>query len=149
MLAELVRLTQCTPEDPCYVAKEWHGQEVGRSSEPLGACWKVVLRQSGEAVGNGGLLVLDELDRVAELYFRLEADQAGSGIRVAAVRALINLGFEELELEKIRAWCLDTERDIREVYRKAGMELEEVLPESRCVRGHWHDSHLFCARRRE
>ena len=149
MLAELVRLTQCTPEDPCYVAKQWHGQEEGAKTEPLGSCWKVILRQSGEAVGNGGLLVLDELDRVAELYYRLEAEHAGWGIHVAAVSALIDLGFEELGLVKIRAFCLASESEIREVFRKAGMELEEVLPESRCIRGQWHDSHLFCVRRRE
>ena len=147
--AELVRLQECTSSDPCYVAREWHGFGGAPGSESLGDCWKVLLTQSGHAIGNAGLLVLDDSDRVAELYFRMEADWASDGIVVASLQALFELGFQELGLLKIRAWCLGTETAPQAAYRLAGMELEEVLPKSRVLEGEWHDSYLFCVSRKQ
>ncbi len=147
VLAELVHLQECTPTDPCYVARKWHGLYDAPESDRLGTCWKVLLSQSGDAIGNGGLLVLDDSNSVAELYFRLESKWVREGIVVAAVRALIELGFEELGLEKIRAWCLGRDAASQAAFRNAGMALEEVLPMSRSLEGVWHDSYLFCALR--
>lgn len=72
--AELIQLQPCVPGDPCLEAGEWRGlgQELG--PESIGTCWKVVLKESGEVIGNGGFLVLDDEDAIAEIYFRLEGE---------------------------------------------------------------------------
>ena len=147
--AELVRLKQCEPGDPCLEASEWRGLGSESHSKPLGACWKVILRHSGEILGEGGLLVLDGEDRVAEIYYRLEDEDVRRGLLVDSLRALVQLGFEELDLVKVRIWSLGEDRLFQKACREAGMELEEVLPKSRQLDGRWHDSYLFTAEKPE
>jgi RimJ/RimL family protein N-acetyltransferase len=99
---------------------EWLLHFVAAGSPPLG--W-VSLRVS-------------ENDRLsAEIGYSVVRAYRNRGIATEAVMALIEEGFDQADLQRIRAYCLPENRSSRAVLKRSGFETETTLPRGATVQG--------------
>lgn len=68
-------------------------------------------------------------DKVLEMGYTLHPDYWGQGIVPEAGRAMLKVGFELLDLDKIILICYDYNKQSQAVARKLGFTLEEVSEE--------------------
>jgi RimJ/RimL family protein N-acetyltransferase len=99
---------------------EWLLHFVATGSPPLG--W-VSLRVS-------------ENDRLsAEIGYSVVRTYRNRGIATEAVMALIEEGFHQADLQRIRAYCLPENQSSRAVLKRSGFETESTLPRGATVQG--------------
>jgi len=95
-------------------------------------------------IGNIGLEQINWKDRSAELGIVIgEKSQWGKGYGTDAIRALLGLGFRELNLHRIFLRVdADNARGIR-CYEKAGFQLEGTFRDAVFREGIYHDQHVM------
>jgi RimJ/RimL family protein N-acetyltransferase len=99
---------------------EWLLHFVPAASPPLG--W-VSLR-------------ISENDRLsAEIGYSVVRTYRNRGIATEAVMALIEEGFRQADLQRIRAFCLPENQSSRAVLKRSGFETEATLPRGATVQG--------------
>lgn len=99
---------------------EWLVHFVAAGSPPLG--W-VSLR-------------ISENDRLsAEIGYSVVRTYRNRGIATEAVMALIEEGFRQADLQRIRAFCLPENQSSRAVLKRCGFETEATLPRGATVQG--------------
>ena len=82
-------------------------------------------------IGRGGLLYFDLLgDEEVELNYSVVADCWGRGYATEMARAILETGFEYLQLESIVAFTLATNKGSERVMQKAGMTFERAFTHS-------------------
>ncbi len=117
-----------------------------RLKDPRSRLWTVA--RAGLPVGMIGLTDIDHRQQTAEIawvYLEPEARGAGS----AAVTAVLQLGFRELNLHRIFLTVLaDNARAVR-CYEKAGLRIEGRLRETVFKDGQRHDLLLMAVLRPE
>jgi RimJ/RimL family protein N-acetyltransferase len=95
------------------------------------------------AVGTVRLGVQSPVNGDADLGFSLDSDYQGRGYMTEAVRQIIRLGFDRLELRRIWATAdVRNERSWR-LMERVGMTREGRMREDKLVRGEWRDSYLY------
>ena len=105
--------------------------------------WLVQDKESGQAIGDAGLLILDELEPIADLGFRLAKSQWGRGLATEAATAWLHTAFEELQLQQVSAFAhVDNMASLR-VLEKIGFRMQK----RQVVMG--VDSYTFLLLRRE
>lgn len=102
------------------------------------ALW-VIADSEDRAIGHVGLYKIHLVHRSAEFAIVLDRSTWGKGIGVRATRAMVDYGFDELNLERIELQVLaDNERAIA-VYRKFGFREEGLLRRAVFKGGRFHD----------
>lgn len=101
-----------------------------------------VLRQSGEVIGECGLVIAGHEEN-AGLCFRFSRAFWGRGYASEAARAVIAFGIERLRLHRISAACDSRNLAAIRVAEKAGMIREGCLREHKWVKDDWIDSTIF------
>jgi len=95
------------------------------------------------AVGTVRLGVQNPANGDADLGFALDSDYQGRGYMTEAVRRLIRMGFDPLELRRIWATAdVRNERSWR-LMERVGMMREGRMREDKLLRGEWRDSYLY------
>lgn len=90
---------------------------------------------TGEAIGTIGLDKFDQLNRNAELFISIGAQQyistpgSGGGYGTDAVRALVNYSFNRLNMHKILVRVFESNKRAIRCYEKAGFVREGLLME--------------------
>ena len=104
----------------------------------------------GRPVGKCGLNHFRWRVRLCALYVYLgDREVWGRGLGREAVRLLLDLGFDELGMERIELMALaDNTRALR-LYRACGFEVEGVLRGRAYRAGRWHDMTVMSVRRDE
>ena len=109
----------------------------------------VVLRESGELVGDFMVFYRSEQHRQGEIGFILHPDHQGCGYATEAARVLLRLGFEELGLHRITARLDARNGASARVLERLGMRREAHLIENEFVKGEWTDEFVYAQLRRE
>jgi len=78
-------------------------------------------------VGWAGLAYLPEFDEI-DLGYRFLPEYWGLGIATEASRAILNYGFDQLELKKIIAIAMKEHKASIRVMQKVGMEFDKFGP---------------------
>ena len=118
-------------------------QMNGRDADPPHYYFAVTLRSTGTLIGVCALLIrYDEL-RHGELLYVLNRPYWGQGYATEAARALLGLGFSELDLHRIYATCRPANVASWRVMEKLGMRREGHLVQHRWMKGRWQDSLLY------
>jgi [ribosomal protein S5]-alanine N-acetyltransferase len=82
--------------------------------------WAVTHRQTGELLGDCGLIPLEGIGPEVELGYRFASAQWGKGYATEAARACRDLGFERFRLERIYVDVHPQNERSRNVARKLG-----------------------------
>ena len=82
------------------------------------------LRESGEFIGSCGFRTIDQANRRAEIGGELHPLFWGQGLPLEAVRAVLQLGFEQINLHSIEARIMPANRGARWILEKLGFVQE-------------------------
>lgn len=99
--------------------------------------WLVYIGESAEAepVGWVSLRIAERNASTAEVGYSVVRDHRGKGIATEAVSALVDEGFDQAALRRIRAYCVPENMASRAVLRQCGFEDEGMLPHGATVQG--------------
>ena len=101
--------------------------------------WAVTVTETGKMIGTCGFTRIDMEHSVGEVGYVLNPAFWGKGLAAEAVRAVIEFGFERLELHRIEAkFMRGNERSLR-VMEKCGMKFEGYRRESMRIKGRYSD----------
>lgn len=142
-------LRSITPEDICHIFKGLSHPEVikyyGVSFMTLEATeeqmdwyetqekaetgkWWLVCSSDGEEVyGAGGINDIDKKNRKGEIGFWLLPEYWGKGFMKEAMNAIIDYGFEEMNLHRIEGFVESTNENCKNGLKKMNFELEGIM----------------------
>ena len=107
--------------------------------------WATILKNRNQFVGWAGLAYLPEFD-VIDLGYRFLPEFWGLGLATEASRAILNYGFDSLNLKKIVAIAMEENKASIRVMEKVGMEFEKMAPyepETEDAIWYWCDKKLI------
>jgi len=116
------------PENHKWLSSEWRNPNINPSVVAMGTRNKknrfYLARYEGQPCALVALADLDLADRIAMVWYVLGTKQAaGRGITSTAVRLLLDVAFDELQLESVHAWVMEDNIASRRVLEKAGFRL--------------------------
>lgn len=106
----------------------WYLEDTNDLENSDALIYKVVDTQSGKAVGHVSLGSISRKNRSARISRVLVGDpqQKGRGLCTAMIRALLRIGFEELQLHRISLGVYDFNHGAIRCYEKCGFVREGV-----------------------
>lgn len=117
-----------------YVAQYTRGE--------MGA-WGIERRADGKLIGIGNYGHWQRYDRRAELGYTIARHAWGQGFAPEAVRAIIDFGFERMDLVRIEAVCMPENSASERVMQKVGMQREGLLRSYQMWRGKPQDLLMY------
>ncbi|MBO0995012.1 GNAT family N-acetyltransferase [Bacillus sp. SD088] len=109
-----------------------------RYAENQVAPWGIEWKETGKIIGTIDFIWWKPKHRSAEIGYVLSRDFWGKGIMTEAAKEVIRFGFEEMDLMRIQARCLDENIGSSRVMEKAGMSFEGILRKAMFTKGkHW------------
>jgi RimJ/RimL family protein N-acetyltransferase len=109
----------------------------------------VVVRATGEMIGDCMLHWSSRLHQLGEVGFALHPDQHGHGYATEAARALVDYGFGEVGLHRIIGRLEARNTASARVLEKLGMRREALLIENEFVKGEWQSEIVYAILERE
>ena len=103
----------------------------------------VVLKAGGQLIGNCGIRQTAAGAREADIGYELSPEHWGFGYATEAARAIVQFGFAELRVHRIRAWCIADNVASARVLEKIGLKLEGRLREKEYFKGRWWDTLVY------
>lgn len=111
--------------------------------------WGITLKTSPKLIGYCGLSHWEPDHRKASLFYFLERAYWGQGLVTEAVRALLDFGFERMDLNRIGANGHPANRATFKVLAKAGLQYEATYRQDFIKNGEYEDSEIWSILRRE
>lgn len=111
--------------------------------------WALVYKPENRVVGTAGYLWWKPQRRSAEIGYTLARRLWGQGLMTEAVKEIINFGFNNMNLNRIEAQCLDENRASALVMERCGMKLEGLLRDYRWFKGVPGNFRMYSVLRRE
>jgi len=105
--------------------------------------------EPGVLIGTIDIKLKSEEHGHAETEFTLTKSRWGYGLMTEALREVIRFGFDQLGVNRIRAYCRPENIASGRVLEKVGMVHEGVVRESLYFDGAYHDMKLFAILRRD
>ena len=100
------------------------------------------------AVGSIGIFQQNDIHRLnAEMGYWLAEDFWGKGIITAAIKQMVTLGFEKLEIQRIFARPFGSNLASQRVLQKADFKLEAIFKKVLIKNGKWEDELIFAYRK--
>jgi RimJ/RimL family protein N-acetyltransferase len=109
----------------------------------------VVVRATGEMIGDCMLHWSSRLHQLGEVGFALHPDHHGHGYAAEAARALVDYGFSEVGLHRIIGRLEARNTASARVLEKLGMRREALLIENEFVKGEWQSELVYAILERE
>ena len=89
--------------------------------------WAVILRETGECIGQIAYFYVDSKNHFAEIEYCIGAAFQGRGLATEAAKAVIAYGFEKIGLHKVQICCKTINPRSRRVIEKCGLTYEGTL----------------------
>ncbi|MBI3749457.1 MAG: GNAT family N-acetyltransferase [Chloroflexi bacterium] len=103
----------------------------------------VILRDSGEVIGDFSLGVRSRRNRQGDIGFMFHPDHHGHGYATEAGRLVLGLGFDTYDLHRIAGSCDARNTASARLMERLGMRLEARLRETEFVKGTWCDERVY------
>ena len=113
------------------------------------APWAIVHRKDNRMVGLDGFCKWDIRHSRAELAYVLSKDYWNKGYMSEASRAIINFGFQHMNLNRNDARCRIPNTGSARVMEKCGMTFEGILREVAFIKGNFQDLKLYAIVKRD
>lgn len=112
--------------------------------------WQFAVFCGDDFAGLAGFKGTDRLNRKSEIGYWLCEEFQGRGIMTESVRALINFGFSELNLNRIQIKCAPDNIKSNRIPQRLGFTLEGIERDSEFVReGVFRDANVWSLLKRE
>jgi RimJ/RimL family protein N-acetyltransferase len=109
----------------------------------------VVLKDSGELVGDCTLFLVSREHRQGEIGYILHPDHHGHGYATEAAAFLLELAFEDFDLHRVVGRLEPRNAASAGVLERIGMRREAHLVENELVKGEWQSELVYAILRRE
>jgi RimJ/RimL family protein N-acetyltransferase len=109
----------------------------------------VVLKQTGEVVGDVDLYLTSAEHRQGEIGFVFHPDHQGHGYATEAGRLLLDLAFREYGLHRVVGRLESRNTASARVLERLGMRREADLVENEWVKGEWQSETVYAILDRE
>lgn len=100
-------------------------------------------KANNEFIGLFGLKLWDKKYRRGEVWYKIQSKHWNKGIATEALRAMIDFGFNKLDLHRIQAGCAVSNIGSIKVLEKVGMQREgmgrQILP----LKSGWSDNYQY------
>jgi RimJ/RimL family protein N-acetyltransferase len=104
--------------------EDWISRNLSRYREDGHGLWAMILKSSGELIGDCGLTVQDvEGINEVEIGYHVRRDQWGRGFATEAARACRDFGFKRLPAERLISLIRPENAPSRRVAEKNGMSV--------------------------
>ncbi|BCB02351.1 GNAT family N-acetyltransferase [Bacillus sp. KH172YL63] len=113
-----------------------------------GIRWGIALKETGEIIGSCGFHQWEKEHFKAEVGFEIHPDYWRQGIITEALRSVLNYGFGEMELNRIKAYYDPRNLASKKSLERAGFTYEGVLRKSAYEKGVFCDA-AVCSLLRE
>jgi RimJ/RimL family protein N-acetyltransferase len=111
--------------------------------EGRGAVFAIVLKETGEVIGNTGVWDLRRQHRRGSLGLLIAREQWGKRLAAEALRALIDYAFTGLHLNRLDAYCFAWNFRSLRLIERCGLKREGFRRQSDCVDGEYYDDALY------
>jgi RimJ/RimL family protein N-acetyltransferase len=109
----------------------------------------VEISGSGPVIGDCMVRLLSDAHRQGEIGFVIHPDHQGRGYATEAGRALLRIGFDDLELHRVIGRLEARNAASARVLKKLGMRREAHLIENEWVKDEWQSELIYAALDRE
>ena len=103
----------------------------------------VILKQNDSLIGGCGIHVTNIKNKEGSIGYCYDKKFWRNGYASEAADAIINFGFQKLNLHRIFATCCPDNIGSAKVMEKIGMKKEGCLREHKLQRGKWRDSFIY------
>lgn len=103
----------------------------------------IVLKENNQMIGNCGLRMNHAHAQMGEIGYELDRRYWGHGYATEAASAMLTLGFEQLHLHRIWAYCVAENTASAHVLERIGMHYEGCQRECEWMKGRWWDTRLY------
>lgn len=103
----------------------------------------ITLKENNQLIGNCGIRMNNAYAQVAEMGYELDRRFWGHGYATEAASALLELGFAQLHLHRIWAYCIAENTASARVMERIGMHYEGCQRKNEWMKGEWWDTHLY------
>ncbi|HOP12045.1 MAG TPA: GNAT family N-acetyltransferase [Oscillospiraceae bacterium] len=125
---EKVQSLYCEPAYKTKAAvKELLGKYIGGYEKESYYRWAVILKQTGECIGQIAFFLVDDKNRFVEVEYCIGTQFQNRGYMTEAVNAVIEYGFERLNLHKIQVSHKAGNIASKRVIEKCGFVYEGTL----------------------
>lgn len=132
-------LAHQTVEDSAELIEMMHYWYANRQ----GIRWMITRKDDDTVIGSCGFHRFDEEFRRAETGYELRRDLWRQGITFEAVRAILDYGFADMELNRIEAIVDEDNERSKQFLRKLGFTYEGCMRKRFWFRGQFWDEHFF------
>ncbi|MER5389105.1 GNAT family protein [Saccharopolyspora sp. NPDC002686] len=108
-----------------------------------------VLPETGQVIGQVELVLLSRANRQGEVGYIFNPDFQGKGLATEAARAVLRLGFDELDLHRIIGRCSAHNLASAKLMERLGMRREAHFVDSMIIRGTWREELVYAMLQRE
>ena len=136
----VARYWSSEPWNDIEQARQAIASTVAAYADGSGLRLGIVLRNSGELIGNASLHHFFEQNRRCEIGYALASKHWNQGYASEALRALIQYGFDALDLNRIEADIDPRNAASARVLEKLGFRKEGYMPERWIVFGEFADT---------
>ncbi|WP_045516188.1 GNAT family N-acetyltransferase [Neobacillus niacini] len=111
--------------------------------EGTGIRWGITLKDSGNVIGSCGFLNMKSKQYRAEVGFELSKDYWGKGIANEALEAVVKVGFQNFQLERIEALIEPGNVPSQKLVERQGFIREGLLRHYEFTCGKFDDLYIY------
>lgn len=105
--------------------------------------FSIVDNQTDTLIGMTGLLNIDRINHIAQLYITIgNKDYRGQRLPDEVIPLVLEYGFTELEMKKIYLYTLPNNERARHVYERSGFQIDGILRQQVYCRGKQQDLYV-------
>jgi [ribosomal protein S5]-alanine N-acetyltransferase len=109
--------------------------------------YAICIKKNKDPIGIISLTHLDRKNSEAEIYYWLGKDHWHRGYMTEAIGAILDLGFNVLNLREISARVSSANRDSMQLLTKYGFKYKNTIPYGRFKNGKYYDELIYLIRK--
>ncbi len=111
--------------------------------------WAVIEKDCGECIGQIAYFLVDSKNHFAEIEYCIGQEFQRRGYATEAAKAVIEFGFDKMNLHKVQICCKTINEPSRKVIEKCGLTYEGTLRDYFFMDGEYVGRHFFSILRSE
>ncbi len=111
--------------------------------------WAIIAKDTSECIGQIAYYMVNAKNNLAEIEYCIGTSFQGRGYATEATKAVIEYGFEKINLHRVQICCRDVNEASRKVIEKCGLTYEGTLRDYFWRNDHYEGKMVFSVLRGE